>query len=388
MKRILIVDTICAHRSPTTRSWLHAAKIVLPRHFDEIEVWSMENDLDIPGIKFRKFPKLTRFWPIQCVFFRFCAKMAFRKLSREYRDETLIQCSGEHLPSTDIRYIQFWNLEFIRLSKAKPDILSPDLKGWVFQNLAARIEKSCLKPENTREWWCVSHGIAAPIRAASPAQAVFQILPNSYDPKKFNHETRTKFRSEMREHYGFAPDEIVFTFCSFGHFTRKGLPQAVQVFANLRAQGHPVRFLVLGGTPTTISKFLAWMNQEGISEEGIHFAGLVDNSEKHLSAADALFFPSHFEAFSLVEIEAAALGLRLYLTAHPGSEMIVREHINGRMLPWDIEGMTQILAEEIASGKVCESHTEMGDALSPEAYVESMDKLYQEAIQRKLKHPA
>ena len=123
----------------------------------------------------------------------------------------------------------------------------------------------------------------------------------------------------------------------------------------------------------------------GESADAIRFAGYVAPPEWHLSAGDALIFPSHFEAFSLMEIEAASLGLQLYLTAHPGSEMILREGVNGRLLPWDVDGMVATLTGDITSGVIRESHCELGEALAPDSYANLLSSLYSEAILRKSK---
>src|SRR5688500_2451093 len=96
--RLLVVDPICHRRAPTMRTWLEAAAEVLPRYFKEVEIWSMENQLDLPWVKFRKFRKISRFWPVQCTYFRNAAWRAFRGLSPEELSHTLVQCSGEHLP--------------------------------------------------------------------------------------------------------------------------------------------------------------------------------------------------------------------------------------------------------------------------------------------------
>jgi glycosyltransferase involved in cell wall biosynthesis len=114
------------------------------------------------------------------------------------------------------------------------------------------------------------------------------------------------------------------------------------------------------------------------------FAGLVGSIERHLVAADGFLFPSHFEAFALAEIEAAALGLRLYLTPHYGSEMILRDPENGRVLPWDVDGIASVLDDEICKGRLGVIHHQLGEALSPEAYAQSLRSLYLGAIERKM----
>jgi glycosyltransferase involved in cell wall biosynthesis len=379
--RLLVVDPICSRRAPTIRAWLEVAEEVLPKHFKEVEIWSMECELDQPWVKWRKFPKITRFWPIQCAAFRFLAWRAYRRLSRDDLPFTLVQATGEHLPVADIRYIHFWNITYAVIAAQKPVEMNVQLKEQIFRNLAIGGEQKCLKPGATGEWWCVSRGIAAPI--AAPAGSVFRYLPNIYDPARFNPTLRATSRADSRKHYQLSEEDVVFVFAGFGHFVRKGLLQAVQAVNRLRLQGLPTKLLVLGGTESTVIDFRRLMATQGESAEAIHFAGHVTPPEWHLSAGDALLFPSHFEAFSLVEIEAAALGLRLYLTAHPGSEMILREGVNGRLLPWDVEGMVATLAEEIRSGAIYESHRELGEALTPNSYGTLLSTFYSDALLRK-----
>lgn len=381
--RLLVVDPVCNQRAPTMRSWLGAAAEVLPKHFKKVEIWSMENQLDEPWVVFRKFAKISPFWPIQSAFFRHSAWAAYKKLTREERERTLIQCSGEHLPVADIRYMHFWNIAFATAARRKPKELRSGLKETLIQEMAISSEKRILDRGNTGEWWCVSRGISEPIQSTAKDGSVFKILPNSYDPERFNPHTRQIHRDSMRKSYGFAPDETILVFCSFGHFVRKGLPLAIHTIQKLRASGIKVRLLVLGGTEGTLASFRKEMERRNLSSDGVVFAGLVSPPEFHLSAADALFFPSHFEAFSLVEIEAAALGLRLYLTPHPGSEMILREGINGRVLPWDADGMAAVLIEEIISGAINQPHDEIGEALTPHDFAIRLDQLYGDAISRK-----
>ena len=383
--RLLMVDPICHRRAPTMRAWLGAADEVLPRHFREVEIWSMECELDRPWVKWRRFPKISRFWPIQCAAFRFMAWRAYRRLSATDLKHTLVQCTGEQLPVADSRYIHFWNIAYAAVAKAKPLEMRVSLKDRLFRNLAILGEHKSLEGGATGEWWCVSRGIAETIRKDAPADAVFRCLPNSFDPARFNPETRSCSRDESRKHYGFTDDEHVLVFCSFGHFLRKGLLQAVEAVDQLRSSGLPVRLLVLGGNETAVAEFRQLMRKKNLPDADICFAGHVSPPEWHLSAGDALIFPSHFEAFSLVEIEAAALGLRLYLTHHPGSEMILREGVNGRLLPWDVDGMVRTLSEEVTSGAIRRSHHELGEALSPHSYANLISEFYSDSIARKSK---
>ena len=82
--------------------------------------------------------------------------------------------------------------------------------------------------------------------------------------------------------------------------------------------------------------------------EFISFTGNVPDVERYLAAADALLFPSYSEAFALVEVEAAACALPLFLTRHHGSEMILQDGVNGRFVDFNAGGIAQVLAEFVS----------------------------------------
>ena len=383
MKRLLVIDSSVAAKSPAMRGWLAAASKILPQRFDEVEVWSFTCELEEDWVKWKKIYPVTSRWAIQSIFYERAVRRMIAGLSPEYLAETLIQCTGTHLRRTDIRFIHFWNTAYAEAAAERPNSLRLSVLQKAVGCLIIREERQALVRGNTGEWWCVSRGIAAPILRDSPNDIVVRYLPNSYNPERFNHRIRERHRHEMRESLGFTDDEVVLGFSAFGHFERKGLRQAAQAVAELRAKGYPVRMLILGGRPTAIQSFRSAMSRQRIDTSGLHFAGLVNDMEKHLSAADAFFMPSHFEAFSLAEIEAAALGLRLYLTAHPGHEMILREGVNGRLLPWEPSGMAKILEEEIQCNVLGQTHHEMGEALVAETYASTLAAHYDSAIVRK-----
>lgn len=383
MRRLLVVDSMVAPGSPAMRGWLRAAPEVLPSRFDEVEVWGFRCELDASWTKFRHIRPMTSRWAIQWIFYERAVRKMAAALPPSYWDETLVQCTGNHLDRTDIRYIHFWHKAYTEAAAARPDFLKLPLKDRLLTPWISGREKVALKPGNTARWWCVSRGISAPIIRDSKEPPAIRYLPNSFDPEKFNHSAKLTHRTPMRTHYGFEENEIVLAFSAFGHFERKGLRQAVQSVAMLRGQGHPVRLLILGGNEGTIENFRKAMAAAGISLDGCVFPGLVDQMEKHLSAADAFFMPSHFEAFSLAEIEAAALGLRLYLTPHPGHEMILIENLNGRLLPWEPQEMARILEEEIQSGIIGQTHDILGEAVNPAQFAALMGQLYDEAIEEK-----
>ncbi|HEY8962055.1 MAG TPA: glycosyltransferase, partial [Luteolibacter sp.] len=141
------------------------------------------------------------------------------------------------------------------------------------------------------------------------------------------------------------------------------------------------RLLVVGGWPKSLGRQCGRLRKRIPDyEDWIVFTGMVDNPEYHLSAADGLLFPSLSEAFSLVEIEASMLGLPLFLTAHHGSEMILQCGINGRLLPWKVDEMIEVMEGEIVEGKVKPRDASMGKALSFQDYTDQWDAVLNDML--------
>lgn len=376
--KLLAIDPNFTSTSPSVRAWV-AAFPAFSGLFESVEIWT--SDCDIPesaGVTVRIFPKRFR---------SVLTGMAFnrdirRALSdRGKRDDEIVQITGFGGGDIDIRLIQFSHLLMSReISKRKlRDHFS--WKNRFFSDLEARKELRVLKRWGaTGHWLVVSRFLGRKLRWMDCNESTLDIVPNRHDSARFHRGLTASHRAAMRKHYGIEDGEIVLGFSAFGHFERKGLRLACQAVSILREKGLPVRFLILGGTESHIAAFRTTLHRRGIGEDGLIWAGLVEGIEKHLSAADAFLFPSHFEAFSLAEIEAAALGLRLYLTRHYGAEMIMREPVNGRYVPWEPEGMADVLSDDIQSGLITETHAEMGEALNTVEFEEQMSDFYRKMI--------
>lgn len=380
--KLIVIDPNVTKASPTMRAWLGALPASVDL-FDQVEIWSTECEL--PGgdtVRHVPFPQRFPIWALHSMDYQFRVCRALRDL--DLGPDTLVQVTGCYAPKADIRFIHFWNRALLEEATKRPESLRFSWKHRPLIRKAAREERIVSEtPGATKFWWVVSRSLADRIASEKPS-GEFRIIPNQYDPKRFHSAVRDECRTVMRQQYGFVADEFVLAFSAFGHFERKGLTQAVQTITELRKRGHAVKLLVLGGTEKTVTAFKSKLALTGITSDGVHFAGMVDPIERHLAAADGFFFPSHFEAFSLAEIEAAALGLRLYLTPHYGHEMILREPENGRLLPWNTSGMADAIEADIQTGRLGTSHRQMGEALTPETYAIRLRELYQEAIHTKI----
>jgi glycosyltransferase involved in cell wall biosynthesis len=361
------------------RAWVGSFPVIRDL-FDTVEIWASECDLpEGDGVIWKRVPQRLPTWTLHARDYQRRVIAMAHALSPG--GDQIVQVTGCVVPAADIRYIHFWNNALLEEHASRRETFPLPITKKLPALLAARDERAAIESAVASDsWWVVSRSLAEKINE-SGAAGHFDVLPNQYDPQRFNPTVRTEWRERMRGEYGFQPDERILAFSAFGHFERKGLRQAVEAVELLRRMGHPVRLLILGGMPSTVERFRKTITPT--QKDSCIFAGLVDSIERHLVAADGFLFPSHFEAFSLAEIEAAALGLRLYLTPHYGSEMILREPDNGRLLPWDSAGMAEVVAKDLANGSLGQVHAVTAEAISKKEYGERLRSLYQESILRK-----
>lgn len=372
--KLVIIDPFVSAKSPSMRSIVSSLDVILDI-FSEVEVVASECDWDHPKVSFTRIPQRFKKWPLHSADFN--RKVNRSGIAAKPESGSIVQVTGCITPRADIRYMHFWNNALLEEVAERPTFRLPPHKLLLSKLTSITERKTAANPDSTGHWWVVSRSISEKIREDANGKGEFRILPNEYNPTRFNSGVRTEWREQMRSHYQIHPEEKILVFSAFGHFERKGLLEAVQAIRILRDGGHQLRLLMLGGTPETLKAFKAKVRD---FSEGIIFAGLVDHIERHLSAADGFFFPSHFEAFSLAEIEAAALGLRLYLTPHHGHGMILREPENGRLLPWDPHGMSAVIGEDLKNGRLGTFHSELGEAVDSTGYKTLLHRYYHESI--------
>ena len=250
-------------------------------------------------------------------------------------------------------------------------------------HVSALLEQWQLRSASVKLLLPVSRAIGDLARQCYGAQAAQKVLPNSFDQTRFNPTIRELHRASARNALGFSANETVFAFSSYGHYRRKGfwlIVSALQILAEEGAQD--VRLLVIGGTAKTLARLKSELATRFPEyARWILFVGTISEVEKSLAAADAFLYPSYFEAFSLAEIEAAAMGLPLLVTRHPGTEMIVREGKNGVWLEFDPHD----IAKKIRAFARREFRFELpnfGEALTKSQYADRVLSIYDDFLRQ------
>lgn len=382
MPSVRFIEPSFTRKNPSTNGLVDVVLDLKSKGW-EIELFSYEIEAGLEGaVRHRRAPLMrlpANFSPWGYFFFYHWKGLLDWLLSRP-KPDIIVSTGFMYLPA-DVATVHFSHFDYFKavLSRLAG---SPELIRNLFQIVPGLLTELLFfwNPWQTL-MLPVSRSVASDLADYAAPWKDISVLPNQVCSDRFFPAYRANARDQARQLHGLSKDETILLFASAGHHFRKGFFQAVEVISQLREREIPVRMLVVGGREATLKRLKNRMSRSHPgSDKWLIFTGDVDNPEFHFSAADALFFPSHSEAFSLVEIEAAALGLPLYLTPHHGSEMILRDTENGRLLPWDIQGMADILSDEIVSSRMHFTGGSSGEALSKSEYSDRWLSLLSDAL--------
>ncbi len=183
----------------------------------------------------------------------------------------------------------------------------------------------------------VSRGVEAELRDHYViGDAPVRIVPNAADTSIF-HPVDPASREKWRSAAGFAQHDIVAIF-SGGEWARKGLDLAI------RALSHslPSLKLFIAGDDPDRERFRTLALSSGVADRVV-FGGFRSDIPLALASSDIFLFPSHYEAFSLAVIEAAACGLPILASSINGTEDFIQPGITGDFVDHDPRHIASLL---------------------------------------------
>ena len=145
---------------------------------------------------------------------------------------------------------------------------------------------------------------------------------NGVDSKRFNPGNRAKTGRALRRSMEIGDDTPVVLFVGSG-FERKGVSTLVQASALLAKPFHA--WIVGKGN---FRKYREMARRLGVFEN-IHFLGPRRDVETYYAAADIFVFPTLYDPFPSVVLEAMASGLPVVTTTRCGAAEIIRRGKDG-----------------------------------------------------------
>jgi UDP-glucose:(heptosyl)LPS alpha-1,3-glucosyltransferase len=189
--------------------------------------------------------------------------------------------------------------------------------------LMSRIaERLCFRANDSTTFVCVSEGVAGEVREHFPRLADRVVsIQNGVDIERFAPGIRKAEASAMRAALRIGEERLVALFVG-SEWDRKGLEPALQALA-LSPEWD---LLVVGsGDRRRYEERAASL---GI-DKAVHWLGVSRDVQLVYQLADALVFPTSYEAFSLVTLEAAASGLPILATPVSGVGELITDGDSG-----------------------------------------------------------
>jgi glycosyltransferase involved in cell wall biosynthesis len=239
----------------------------------------------------------------------------------------IVQTNNPVLPNrVDVIHAHFCEAAYrerVGLSRSRSSSLMFRLNSWLASVITMVCERWCYRPSRVRRVVCVSAGLGREISHNYPAVAsLLRVIPNGVDgPGQADRDGGAAVRKQL----GLADEDRLALFVG-GDWHRKGLKYAIEGMA----QAPNWRLAVVGSGSR--EPFLELARNLEVVEQLI-FVGAVQNPGPYYAAADAFVFPSHYEAFSMAAIEAAAAGLPLVVPRLNGTEDYVEDGVNGWFTP-------------------------------------------------------
>jgi UDP-glucose:(heptosyl)LPS alpha-1,3-glucosyltransferase len=225
---------------------------------------------------------------------------------------------------------------------------NPSRSSWLFRvnaKAAALLgkwaERLCFPINRPSRFVCVSDGVADEVREYFPKQADRVItIHNGVDIEAFVPGAHEHQAQAMRSTLRIEADRHVAIFVG-GEWARKGLDAAIRALAQATAWD----LLVVGSGDR--ERYHALAERAGVAA-AVHWLGISYEVAPLYEMADALVFPSSYEAFPLVVLEAAASGLPILATPVSGVRELVRDDVNGYFISADPAVIAERL-EELAA---------------------------------------
>ena len=284
--------------------------------------------------------------------------------------------------STDVITFHFCEKEGLRLEKANiiempHKSASQKLKALdhrIYRRLAAFVEGLAFGHNSPKARIVVSQSMKREfIHHYSDAAESIIVISNGVDLKMFNPANRPLYRDRTRQKHGISRSELVLMFVG-GDWERKGVLYVIEALSLLPRPD--VKLLVVGSGD---AKFYGQLAELKRVRERIIFVHHPSNLWEYYAASDVFVFPTIYEPFGLVIIEAMASGLPVITSRVAGAADLIIDGVNGLLLraPSDVNDLAAKIELLLSNAELRKT---MGERARETAEELSWDRVAQKTI--------
>ncbi len=208
--------------------------------------------------------------------------------------------------------------------------------GWdyrLYDEFSSFMEGRCYRLPLSKVVIAISQNVKDDlIREFSIPDEGIVIIPNGVDTDRFHPHNQPLYRHQVRHYLGLDEEDIVALFVG-NYWERKGLRSCIQT---VRSYPEPrLKLLVVGeGDPGAFATPQEMLDPHRKVVFVNRREPCIDEPciEQYYAAADFLLFPSLYEPFGLVVLEAMASGLPAVVSGEAGVADLIRDGIDGLLL--------------------------------------------------------
>ncbi|MBE9049035.1 glycosyltransferase family 4 protein [Nostocales cyanobacterium LEGE 11386] len=268
----------------------------------------------------------------------------------------------------DVNAVHFVHSSWLKfISQTTKTFNVYDFYQWLYTTLNAHWEKKAFRAAQVVV--AVSHKVVQDLLAIGVPPESIRVILNGVDLQEFSPGASDSFGALRKRQKWQLPENVPLAlFAGDIRLTRKNLDTVLQALVQV-----PDLHLAVAGN-TEGSPYVQLAASLGLHER-VHFLGLRSDVPELMKAVDFLVFPSRYEPFGLVVIEAMAAGLPVITAISTGAADLVTPE-SGIVLPDsdDTEALTQAL-QLLASDRLLRQ--KMGQAARLVAEQHSWTKMAQ-----------
>lgn len=250
----------------------------------------------------------------------------------------------------------------------------------LFHALVGQMEKLVFSRKKLR-FIAVSEGVKRDIvqfYGISPDK--INVIPNPADVNTFTPNNRLLFRESIRKKHGLSENETVLLYVG-SEFAIKGLHLVIEAMPLIKDS---VKVLVVGRGQFEFHRKLA--TELGVIDRVI-FAGFSSDVKQYYAAGDIFVYPTYYEAFALVTLEAASSGLPIVASKVNGTEELIVNGHNGFFVKHDAKDIAEkvnlLIEDEELRKQMSINIRKSAEQFSPEEMARKTMQVYESVLKGK-----